>query len=84
MPTATRTFCEAKGRLYLAIKDVNSAGQALHPGDLEVAAKYNLKALYPKGRKKKAEATGTATTTTTTAAKQGLARRCTANRAGGW
>jgi hypothetical protein len=64
LPTAIRTFCEAKGRLYLAIKDINSAGHALHAGDLEAAAKYNLKVLYPKGRKSKAEVTGTTTTTT--------------------
>jgi hypothetical protein len=69
LPTATRTFCEAKGRLYLAIKDINSAGHTLHAGDLEAAAKYNLKVLYPRGHKSKAEVTGTTTTTTTTTAK---------------
>ena len=53
------------GRRYLAIKDINSAGHALRVGDLEAAAKYNLKVLYPKGRKSKAEVTGTTTTTTT-------------------
>jgi hypothetical protein len=39
------TFCEAKGRLYFAIKDINSAGLSLHAGDLEAAARYNLKLL---------------------------------------
>ena len=66
LPASTRAFCEAKGRLYLAIKDINSAGQALHAGDLEEGAKYNLKVLYPRARKSKGEVTGMGTTATTT------------------
>jgi hypothetical protein len=53
LPDATRAFCEAKGRLYSAIKDINSAGHALHAGDLEAAAKYSLKELYRKHSKAK-------------------------------
>jgi hypothetical protein len=41
LPDNTRAFCEAKGRLYVVIKDINNAGTALHAGDLEAAAKYN-------------------------------------------
>jgi hypothetical protein len=58
LPESTRAFCEAKGRLYNAIKDINSAGHALHAGDLLKAASYNLKVLYGKqggGGKKKPE-----------------------------
>jgi hypothetical protein len=44
----------SKSRLYFAIKDINSAGQALHSGDLEAAAKYNLKVLYRRGKGKAA------------------------------
>jgi hypothetical protein len=58
-------FCEAKGRLYFAIKDINSAGQALHAGDLEAAARYNLKLLYRARKAKGGEADkGTGTTPT--------------------
>jgi hypothetical protein len=46
LPEKTRAFCEAKGRLYNAIKDINSAGHALHSADLQKAANYNLKELY--------------------------------------
>jgi hypothetical protein len=63
LPESTRAFCEAKGRLYNAIKDINSAGHALHAGDLQKAANYNLKELYKKrsggGGKAKPEATTT-------------------------
>jgi hypothetical protein len=38
LPDNRRSFCESKGRLYFAIKDINNAGQALHSGDLEAAA----------------------------------------------
>jgi hypothetical protein len=60
LPESTRTFCEAKGRLYNAIKDINAAGHALHSADLEKAAKYNLKELYRKrgGAKAKPDANG--------------------------
>jgi hypothetical protein len=54
LPASTRAYCEAKGRLYLALKDINSAGHALHCGDLQKSANYNLKVLY--GRKLKAKA----------------------------
>jgi len=54
LPDNRRSFCESKGRLYFAIKDINSAGQALHSGDLEAAAKYNLKVLYRRGKGKAA------------------------------
>lgn len=55
LPDNTRAFCETKGRLYLAIKDLISAGHALHAGNLEAAAKYNAKRLYPKSAKAKTE-----------------------------
>jgi hypothetical protein len=60
LPESTRAFCEAKGRLYNAIKDINSAGHALHSADLAKAAKYTLKELYRKrgGGKAKPEVTG--------------------------
>jgi len=54
LPDNRRAFCEAKGRLYFAIKDINNAGHSLHSGDLERAAKYNLKALYGRGKRKPA------------------------------
>jgi hypothetical protein len=54
LPDNRRSFCESKGRLYFAIKDINNAGQALHSGDLEAAAKYNLKVLYRRGKGKAA------------------------------
>jgi hypothetical protein len=49
LPNSTRAFCEAKGRLYFLVKDINDAGHALHADDLEAAAKYNLKLLYRRG-----------------------------------
>jgi hypothetical protein len=56
LPDNRRSFCEAKGRLYFAfaIKDINNAGHALHSGDLERAAKFNLKALYGREKQKAA------------------------------
>lgn len=62
LPDSTRAFCEAKGRLYHAIKDINSAGHALHAGDLEAAAKYNAKLLYQRRSKAKTEAANGAET----------------------
>jgi hypothetical protein len=68
LPESTRAFCEAKGRLYGAIKDINNAGHALHDGDLAKAAKYTLKELYLKrgGGKAKPDAGGETGTTATT------------------
>jgi hypothetical protein len=54
-PDSTRLFCEAKAKLYAAIKDINHAGHALHAGDLEAAAKYNAGLLYPRRGKAKPE-----------------------------
>lgn len=51
LPETTRAYCEVKGRLYYAIKDINSAGHALHADDLVAAAKYSLKELYRKRSK---------------------------------
>lgn len=65
LPDSTRAFCEAKGRLYNALKDINSAGHALHAGDMERAAQYNLKELYRKRAKGKAEPAPAPVTTTT-------------------
>lgn len=62
LPESTRAFCEAKGRLYLATKDIISAGHALHAGNLESAAKYNSKTLYRRAAKAKAETPDTAPT----------------------
>jgi hypothetical protein len=56
LPESTRQFCEARGKLYAAIKDINHAGHALHAGDLEAAAKYNAKVLYPRRGKAKPDA----------------------------
>jgi hypothetical protein len=69
LPESTRAYCEAKGRLYNLIKDIISAGQALHAADPEAAAKYNSKLLYrrPSRGKAEAEAPGTGTVGTTTA-----------------
>ncbi len=61
MPDGTRTFCEAKGRLYFLIKDMNNAGRALHSSDPEAAARCNLKLLYRGGKNKGGEASETAT-----------------------
>lgn len=69
LPESTRAFCEAKGRLYNALKDINSAGHALHAGDLEKAALYNLKELYRRrggGKSKPGGGGGGGTTTTNT------------------
>ena len=55
LPDSNRAFCEAKGRLYFLIKDIISAARALHAAEPELAAKYNLKVLYRRGRKEKAE-----------------------------
>jgi hypothetical protein len=66
LPDSMRAFCEAKGRLYLAIKDIISAGHALHAGNLEAAAKYNAKRLYAKTGKAKVEGAGETGTTGTT------------------
>ena len=68
LPASTRAFCESKGHLYVAIKDINSADQALHAGDLEAAARYNLKLLY-RARKANGGGADTATGTGTTATK---------------
>lgn len=54
LPDSTRTYCESKGRLYEAIKDINSAGHALHADDLSAAAKYSLRELYAKRAKSEA------------------------------
>ena len=66
LPDTTRNFCEVKGRLYLAIKDIISAGHALHADNLEAAAKYNSKLLYRRTAKTKTETTETTSTTTPT------------------
>jgi hypothetical protein len=63
LPDSMRAFCEAKGRLYLTVKDIISAGHALHAGNLEAAAKYNAKRLYPKSAKAKTEGAGETGTT---------------------
>lgn len=55
LPDKTRAFCEAKGRLYFAIKDINDAGHALHAADPEQAGKYNLKILYRHGARRAEE-----------------------------
>ena len=55
LPDSTRAFCETKGRLYFLIKDIISAARALHAAEPELAAKYNLKVLYRRGNKVKAE-----------------------------
>jgi hypothetical protein len=57
LPDSMRAFCETKGRLYLVIKDIISAGHALHAANLEAAAKYNAKRLYAKPSKTKAQGT---------------------------
>lgn len=66
LPDSMRAFCEAKGRLYLSIKDIISAGHALHAANLEAAAKYNAKRLYAKTGKGKAEGVGETGSTATT------------------
>jgi hypothetical protein len=55
LPDNNRTFCEAKGRLYFLLKDIINAARALHNKEPEAAAKYNLKVLYRRGGKGKAE-----------------------------
>jgi hypothetical protein len=65
LPESTRTYYEAKGRLYALTKDIISAGQALHCQDPEAAAKYNSKLLYRRSGKSKPETEGTGTGTTT-------------------
>jgi hypothetical protein len=54
LPDNRRNFCEAKGRLYFAIKDIDNAGRALYSGDPEGASKFNLKALYGRTKGKRA------------------------------
>jgi hypothetical protein len=55
LPDNNRVFCEAKGRLYFILKDLINAARALHAKEPEAAAKYNLKVLYRRGGKGKAE-----------------------------
>lgn len=64
LPGSNRDYCEAKGRLYDAIKDINYAGHALHADDLEAASKYNAKILYQ--RRTRGRATPASPTTPTT------------------
>ncbi len=61
LPDNNRAFCEAKGRLYFLIKDIINAARALHNKEPEAAAKYNLKVLYRRGVKAKAEVSPTPT-----------------------
>jgi hypothetical protein len=48
----TRAFCEAKGRLYFLLRNLNNAGRAYHCEDPELAAQFNLKLLYRRPRSK--------------------------------
>ncbi len=52
LPVKFRDFCEQKGKLHGKLKDLNSAGRALHKSDVEAAGKYNLKILYRRGGKR--------------------------------
>jgi hypothetical protein len=64
MPESTRQFHEAKGRLYLAVKNMNNAGRALHANDSFAASKYTL-TLFRR-RDKNRPTTNQAETTTET------------------
>jgi len=52
LPTRTRAYCEAKGRLYFILRNLNNAGRAQFSDDQEMAAQFNLKRLYSRGRGK--------------------------------
>lgn len=52
LPVKFRDFCEKKGLLHGKLKDLNSAGRALHKSDVEAASRYNLKILYRRGAKR--------------------------------
>jgi hypothetical protein len=52
LPERTRSFCEAKGWLYFLLRNLNNAGRAYYCDDSELAARYNLKLLYRRGRNK--------------------------------
>lgn len=52
LPVKTRDFCESKGKLYFAVKDLNAAGQALYADDAKKAAQYSMEVLYRRGKGK--------------------------------
>ncbi len=58
LPADFRGFCEKKGKLYEAIKDLNDAGQGLYADDLLKAAQYNMKLLYRSEGKGKGKGKG--------------------------
>ncbi len=53
LPAGMQDYCEKKGRLYYAVKDLNAAGQTLYTDDAVEAARYNMEILYRRGEKKK-------------------------------
>ncbi len=56
LPPGTRTAWLAKGLLYVALKQINKAGEMVNEDDPKRAAEYNMKILYRNaGRKKKDE-----------------------------
>ena len=58
LPVKVQDFYAAKGLLYLGIKVLNDAGQELHAGSAEHAAKYNMKILYRSGARPKKPVVG--------------------------
>lgn len=49
LPDAVKRFYEKKGTLYIGLKVINDAGQALHAADSSHSARYNLSILYRRG-----------------------------------
>lgn len=59
LPTQTEDYYVAKGRLFLAIKQINRAGKTAHIADKVAADRYNLDILYRHtGRKPQPAGTG--------------------------
>ena len=55
LPTAVANFYEQKGILYVGLKAINDAGQALHAGNTARSSQYNLAILYRRGAPRPAE-----------------------------
>ena len=50
LPNSVQEFYHQKGLLYVGLKAINDAAQALHAGDPVAASRYNLNILHRRGR----------------------------------
>ncbi len=55
LPNAVQEFYYQKGLLYVGIKAIHDAGQALHASDSVAASRYHLGILYRRGATRKTE-----------------------------